>query len=368
MSPRLFRKGFTLIELLVVMAIIALLVSLLLPAIQQARESARLTKCKNNLKQIGLALHNYHDAHKLFPPGLIATVFIDANNPRGERQTDPTEAMVRGSLGLGYHGTSWMLHILPYIDKKNVYDLWDFRLNVRENADGVNTRIIGGIEIQLMPAQTDIAVFYCPSRRNTMDVSRFQYVRRMDLTGTPAPGVSAWTKGGNDYGGCIGSGIGWNDAVITDDPRTVPPTYHLTPVQIQNQTTRSGGVTITTKKLPAEFDLGIFYVNSSTSLRDITDGPSNVIMIGELMRLSDPDDELRQSYDGWAWGGPATLFSCRYGINKGVHFDNPGSDHMGGANFCLADGSVRFIGENIDLTVFRSLGNMRNGVPVPSDF
>ncbi|HID23253.1 MAG TPA: DUF1559 domain-containing protein, partial [Planctomycetaceae bacterium] len=359
-----FRKGFTLVELLVVITIIALLVALLLPAVQQARESARQTQCRNNLKQIGLALHNYHQQHGMFPPGLIANLFIDPVNPVGQRQTDPTEAVVRGSLGLSYHGTSWMLHILPYMDEQNTYNLWNFNLNVRENADGVNFTTIGGIRVQLMPAQTDIAAFYCPSRRSSMEISRFAFVRRMDLTGTPAPGVSAWTKGGNDYGGCIGSGIGWNDAVITDNRTTIPPTYHLTPAQIQNLTTQSGGVLIQTKKLPAEFDVGIFYVNSSTKMRDITDGTSNVIIAGELMRLNDPDDELLQSYDGWAWGGPATLFSTRFGINKGVHFDNPGSDHAGIAHFCLADGSVRPIGENIDLTVFRNLGNMRNGIPV----
>ena len=379
MSRRLFRRGFTLIELLVVIAVIALLVALLLPAVQQARESALRTQCQNHLKQIGLALHNYHDNHQLFPPGMIASVFLEATDPTLARQTDPTEATVANSLNLGYQGTSWMLHILPFIDERNTYELWNFDLNVRENANGINNTTIGGVNIQLMPAQTDIGLFYCPTRRSSMDISKYLNIRRMNLTGTPSPGVDAWTKGGNDYGACIGSGIGWNDVVVSDNPNNrdvVPPMYHLTPAQIQNLTTTdASGMTVQTKMLPAGFEVGMFYVNSNTNIRDVSDGTSNVIMVGEVMRLNAPDDrrdrtwqpgdELRQSYDGWAWGGPATLFSTRFGINKGVHFDNPGSDHQGGAHFCLADGSVRFIGENIDLTVIRNLGNMRNNIPVP---
>jgi len=366
MSGRRYRGGFTLIELLVVITIVSLLVALLLPAVQQAREQARNTQCRNNLKQLGLALHNYHENHKVFPPGMIASLFFDRINPTGRRRTDPTEAKVANSLDLGYHGTSWMLQLLPFLDEDNTYKLWKFELNVRENANGVDNRNIGGINIQLKPAQTDLPGYYCPSRRSEMDITKYQYVRRIDLTGTPIPGVDTWTKGGNDYSACIGSGIGWNDAAITINPLTTPPTYHLTPPQIQNLSTISTtGVTITTKLLPGNFDVGMFFVNSNTSLRDVTDGSSNVIMLSEKMMLNDPDDELLQSYDGWAWGGPATLFSTRFGINKGVHFDNPGSEHPGGANVCLADGSVRFVGENIDMTIFRNLGNMRNGVPVP---
>ena len=94
-------------------------------------------------------------------------------------------------------------------------------------------------------------------------------------------------------------------------------------------------------------------------------------MAGEVMRLNSPaspptatPDPLRQSSDGWAWGGVATMFSTRQGVNKATHFDNPGSEHEGGAQFLMADGAVRLVGENVDLLTFQNLGNIANGIPV----
>src|SRR5579863_5328101 len=104
------KKGFTLIELLVVIAIIAILVSLLLPAVQQAREAARRVGCRNNLKQIGLALHNYHETHSAFPPGYIAAV------PYSDGATDTTP------------GWGWAAFILPQIDQANLRSLANFNL------------------------------------------------------------------------------------------------------------------------------------------------------------------------------------------------------------------------------------------------
>src|SRR5213083_896811 len=103
-NPR--HRGFTLIELLVVIAIIAVLIALLLPAVQQAREAARRTQCKNNLMQLGLALHNYEMAYELLPPGSI--------NPTGPIRNESK----------GYH-MGWMVQILPYIDQGNVFDHFD---------------------------------------------------------------------------------------------------------------------------------------------------------------------------------------------------------------------------------------------------
>jgi len=105
------RDGFTLIELLVVIAIIAVLVALLLPAVQQAREAARRTQCKNNLMQLGLAIQNYHMAHEVLPPGVV--------NPDGPIRSETT----------GYH-FSWIVQLLPLLDQTNVYDHFDFEHGV----------------------------------------------------------------------------------------------------------------------------------------------------------------------------------------------------------------------------------------------
>ena len=356
------RRGFTLIELLVVIAIIAVLIALLLPAVQQAREAARRTQCLNHLKQIGLALHNYHDINKLFPPGLISTTFTLGTGI--VQYADPDEATLSGidGFGLNFHGTSWMLHILPQLDKKNTYDQWDYGGNVRINGDGAE---IEGTVFDFNPAQTEIPVYYCPTRRSHMAVNRFQYCHRVDggpLDPLPILPLEEWGKGGNDYGGCIGSGFGW---VNTGDPIDAHRgTLHLTPQQQQIETPFLP-VEPGTTSLPHPFDLGVFYVNSRTAIRDITDGTSNTIIVGEVQRLSVPGQPFRQSSDGWAWGGAATLFSTRVGINRTNYFGHPGSEHPDGiAQFMFADGSARPINENIDQTTFQNLGNMMNEAPV----
>jgi prepilin-type N-terminal cleavage/methylation domain-containing protein/prepilin-type processing-associated H-X9-DG protein len=366
------RVGFTLIELLVVMLIIAILVSLLLPAVQQARETARKAQCANNLKQLGLALMNYESSSKCFPPGQINMLY-SANSSfvaTGFRYAWPFEATTNvigfaggvGSLGgiptivqqngpgAGLHGSSWMLFLLPYIDKDTTYKMWNFNYNVWYNGAFQFPTIVdmGTGPQTFYPAQTEIPTFYCPTRRSAMDVRTKTYnCLRVDLN---------WTGGGNDYGGCGGSGVLFNDL----DNRG---TYDLLPAQLANYPT--------TSLLPAAVHRGVFYVNSNTRMNDIADGPSQVIMVGEVMRLNGLFQQnvlnpLLQSSDGWAWGGAATMFSCRFGVNKGVHYDNTGSNHTGGtAQYVFCDGSVHAINQNINLTVFQNLGNVANGVPIP---
>lgn len=343
------KRGFTLIELLVVIAIIAILVALLLPAVQQAREAARRSSCQNNLKQLALALHNYHDVHRTFPPGELTSSFDG-----GLSATDRTYAFAtEGTLlnGSGRHGTSWMLHILPQIEQAQHYDVWNFQRNVYGN--GVLALASDAFTPLFTPTQNNIPAFYCPSRRNTMDLNQYSQLQRVNI---------AFTKGGNDYSGCIGSGIAFNPL----SAGLPGATWAVTPAQNLNepvQPTAIGPAGI--MKTPHPFDIGIFSVNSSTKMRDVKDGTSNVIIVGENQRLTNPGtvDGLR-SRDGWAWGGAATLFSTREGPNKAFSIAGPGSEHDGIAQFAFADGSVRIISENIDSFLFANLGNMANSIPV----
>jgi prepilin-type N-terminal cleavage/methylation domain-containing protein/prepilin-type processing-associated H-X9-DG protein len=358
--PRVARRqrrvtGFTLIELLVVIAIIALLVALLLPAVQQAREAARRSQCQNNLKQLGLALQNYHDQQKVFPPGQVTSLYLGGSLAGSAQYASPTEATLASStFGVGsgapaIHGTSWMLFILPQIDQGTIYNQWNFNFNVMYNGSVPTVLNAGTGPVTLYPAQTEIPTFYCPTRRNNAQTKILTNVFRVNQN---------WTGGGNDYAGCAGSGQVFFD-------QQLHATFSLTAAQLANN---PGGI-----NPPAQPHMGVFGVNSNTNMRDITDGTSNVIMAGEVLRLNaipnsvNNVNNILQSSDGWAWGGAATMFSTRFGVNKGVHYDNAGSSHPGLAQFAFADGSVHSISQNVNQTVFANLGNTSNGVPV-SDF
>ncbi len=244
--------GFTLVELLVVIAIIGVLIALLLPAVQSAREAARRMQCSNNLKQIGLALHNYENAFRCLPPGCIAR-----ETTRYNPWTDAGE-----TSGAGLHGTSWMLQILPFLEQAHIYANWNVATNVLGNAD---------------LAQSDIAAFYCPSRRSGLRSQ--DQVRMIDQN---------WTGGGTDYGGCAGGGN-----FLYNTP---PHEWIATDVQSRAEYWWQ----------PAR--QGIFRPNRSSRFRDISDGTSSTIMIGELQRLSNPPTYYN-SQDGWAVGGGASLFT-----------------------------------------------------------
>ncbi|MCE5303121.1 MAG: DUF1559 domain-containing protein [Planctomycetaceae bacterium] len=309
-------RGFSLVELLVVITIIGTLVALLLPAVQAARESGRRMQCGNQVKQLGLALHQYVQTHGVFPPGCIVTMgTAPAWRPWQEAKDSTKQA--------GLHGTSWLLLVLPFVEQQVIFAQWDFTKNVMSNAE---------------IAQTDISTFYCSSRR--------WGIRLEDRLHLPNYG---WPGGGNDYGGCIGSGNGWTNnsyRYFTTPEEDNPEEHWLHPTR-----------------------RGIFLPNMSSRFFDIRDGTSNTIMIGELQRLVSPPSGVA-SVDSWAAGGVATLFTTNAEERNGIYqtggmnnkfFESPGSEHPGGAQFGMADGSVQFLIESVDKQVFSYLGSMADG-------
>ncbi|MEN6406716.1 MAG: DUF1559 domain-containing protein [Thermoguttaceae bacterium] len=310
------RRGFSLVELLVVMTIIGVLVALLLPAVQAARESGRRIQCGNQVKQLSLALHQYVQARGVFPPGCIVTLGTAPGWTPWQEAKDTT-----GQAGL--HGTSWLLQVLPFVEQQSLFERWNFKKNVMGNAE---------------IAKSDVPAFYCPSRRTG--------IRLEDRLHLPNYG---WPGGGNDYGGCIGSGNGWTNnsyRYFTTPEDTHPEEHWLLP----------------TRK-------GIFLPNTSARFFDIRDGTSNTLMIGELQRLVSPPSGV-SSVDSWAAGGVATLFTAnddekssfyQTGGMNNKFFESPGSEHPGGAQFGMADGSIHFLGESVDKQVFSYLGSMADG-------
>ncbi|WP_417384047.1 DUF1559 domain-containing protein [Gimesia sp.] len=304
-------QGFTLIELLVVIAIIAILIALLLPAVQQAREAARRSTCKNSLKQIGVALHNYHDSHQSFPPGYIAR-----NVTSGLDSTTET--------GTGF---AWGVMLLPFLDQAPLYN----QLNL--NLDCTVSPNIG-------LATSAIPIFRCPSDTNQ--------------------GVFTVTDGSNNYSLSSANYAGiYGYGSLTDKPGS--PT-----------------------------DKGILYRNSNIKIRDITDGPSNTIVVGERSHQHQFVGAASVIQADTTWyaavpnvtrpagmsmasmtEGPASLILGHVGQggmmqmhhppNTTNHIANFSSKHEGGAHFLLGDGAVRFLSENMNYDTFRHLGTINDG-------
>ncbi|MBL8816728.1 MAG: DUF1559 domain-containing protein [Planctomyces sp.] len=291
-------RGFTLIELLVVIAIIAILIALLLPAVQQAREAARRTQCRNNLKQIGLALHNYHDTFNTMPPGWIAV--DDTGMPSAHE----------GTSGIG-----WGAMILPYMEQKNLWERFDPNYSI---ADPVNAAFISS----LVPG------YRCPSDPQP------DY---FDIHEEGGGAVLARLPIAN-YIGSFG----------TEELDGCENTPGDLPVMANGQCKGDG----------------VFYHLSKVNLRDITDGTSNTFMVGERKTLV-----ALGWYSTWPGMVPEgeeafqrVCGSADHPPNHPAnHFDDFSSRHTGGANFCLGDGSVRFISENIDQGIYQSLATIQGG-------
>lgn len=297
-TSRQNRLGFTLVELLVVIAIIGILVALLLPAIQAAREAARRAQCVNNLKQLALALHNYESSLKLYPPGRMGC--DGACTPRNGPST------------------SGFVMMLPYLELTALYDECD---------------LVGwsGNWPQAI-TNTRPEAFVCPS--SVMEPSYTD------------SGSKQWAT--TSYALCAG---------------------HYGP---------SYGISSRTKWLNS----GMFLYRDSLAPRDVLDGTSNVVFVGEVIDGHLQDTSSNNAYgrpighlNRWATAGRHvdSLRTTDNPVNtppgQGVTFSNYGapcngafgSRHPGGANFAFVDGSVHFISENINLALYRLLGQRSSG-------
>jgi len=301
-------RGFTLIELLVVIAIIAVLIALLLPAVQQAREAARRSQCKNNLKQLGLALHNYHDTHNVFPPGDINAGGYDGGwLPAGEQARNHTA----------------YLFLLPYIDQASIYNNINFSLatGASDSARDGNAGPWGGGGYQAA-TEYKIGLLLCPSDPYS-----------------PGPYTS------------------------TTSPYAVRRAYRTSyglvyPVYTTATTSSWGAYTTMARK-------SAFGHNGAARFRDITDGSSNTMVMMETPL--EKDSSTRGPF--WAaFVTTAGITAYDYKINRPASATNPktnyataGSEHVGGCHVLLGDGGVRFLSENIDMTTQRALASIANG-------
>ncbi len=356
--PHVQRRGFTLIELLVVIAIIAILIGLLLPAVQKVREAANRAQCQNNLKQIGLALHAYHDGLKVLPPGCA------------------TDQPPFGRSGGGW-GSSWMVYILPYIEQGAIYKRWQFTGH-SGYVNATNRSMTSGSKLML-------SVYRCPS--STLP----EYSQSGGVMLANYVGIS-----GAMTGPSLGTSI-----IRTANGSTA---NYMDNSRMDNS---ASGINCCSGAGPAAAN-GTLFRGSRVKLPTMSDGTSNTMVVGEHGDMFFATDGSSRPWSagglyGWSMGtnrntppagsntGDNRQFNCttiRYTINLKTGWSTNGgtgtqsgdcrvgvcydvgnniplnSAHTGGVNALLGDGSVRFLADATPLGILGQLAVRDDGIPL----
>lgn len=332
MEPRRSRiRGFTLIELLVVIAIIAILIALLLPAVQQAREAARRTQCKNNLKQIGLAMHNYNDVYGALP-----------QLTHGVRNASAT-----GGWGREWGGHSVHTMFLPYFEQAPLYNQINFSVfwHDNPNRDLHRTKIDG---------------FMCPS--------------------DPKPGAN---DGFNNYGASTGPNLGWEASMS----RRTGFFHRRSSIRFRDVTDGLSNTIAFAEITTGDNDNGVFATERGDFVRAQSVAGLNPVKPTQAQletygQSCEAGISNHRSDRGLSWGNPMmsgtgvnTIVTpnwkypnchectgCGSGDARGVWASR--SRHTGGSQHLLGDGSVRFISENLDFNLYQSIGSINGGETV----
>ncbi|MCA9126543.1 MAG: DUF1559 domain-containing protein [Planctomycetales bacterium] len=335
------RRGFTLVELLVVIAIIGILVGLLLPAVQAAREAARRMQCTNNLKQLALSVHNFHDAFKKMPYGML------------RRQPPEWPHPEEGQAGQNRR-YQLMHQLLPFIEQNNLWTRWDqLNFNANRREPGGTIDWVG----EHFFKQT-VATMVCPSNPGSL----------WNESADPADSGIYFR---NHYFGCAGT----RGYPRRDTSGARPSLYNPFAPAVPNPTPGAAYSALTD---------GIFTQNKQFGFQNASDGLSNTILLGERQYYDQVFDSLpgeRIRDWGWCWFGaqgdsflgtgvpinfqlPSNFTSLDGAVQQLLYDDRInafGSMHVGGCNIAVGDGSVHFLSENMSPVVFQALGTRAGG-------
>jgi prepilin-type processing-associated H-X9-DG protein len=335
-----------LIELLVVIAIIAVLIALLLPAVQQAREAARRSQCKNNLKQLALACHNYHDPFGQFPENYDGRTWSE-NNGVGWQT--------------GYGDFGWIVMALPYLDQAPLFNQFNFNDRNWTGSIGWTTPYNSAL------AKTSLSVVLCPSNPQPPLVN-------CDVAGRSGGSPSVNPTARCDYAGNMGFIVSdWRDCTQQNHggqgvPIPIGPAYVTQP----GKATWAWGEANGFDRYLEGVD-GVFSYIGTARISDITDGTSTTILLMEDHHWNNGPTQAGVSSGDTGWASPqtvqsaATLINQRYGYPDGHKCHGISSTHVGGAHIAFADGSIRFISENMNVLTLQAIAT-RGASDVPGSF